>query len=128
MTASHIGTDDLTRKGRVTIAHHAETDDQNAMQVDGTALPEWVVLDTVGSALNSAGQRCLALRLLVVQEGVADRVIEWSRGYMECVQATLRFANRMSQVVIKPTSKRVSMRVAEALLRRSGPRGLEERT
>ena len=54
----------------------AETGGINAMIVDATALPEQVVDDAVMSAFRSAGQRCSALRLLAVQEDVADRVIE----------------------------------------------------
>ena len=54
----------------------AETGGINAMIVDATALPEQVVDDAVLSAFRSAGQRCSALRLLAVQEDVADRVIE----------------------------------------------------
>ena len=53
----------------------AETGGINAMIVDATALPEQVVDDAVTSAFRSAGQRCSALRLLCVQEDVADRVI-----------------------------------------------------
>ncbi|UZE48633.1 bifunctional proline dehydrogenase/L-glutamate gamma-semialdehyde dehydrogenase PutA [Rhodopseudomonas sp. P2A-2r] len=54
----------------------AETGGINAMIVDATALPEQVADDVVTSAFRSAGQRCSALRLLFVQEDVADRMIE----------------------------------------------------
>ena len=54
----------------------AETGGLNAMIVDATALPEQVVDDVVMSAFRSAGQRCSALRLLCVQEDVADKIIE----------------------------------------------------
>ena len=54
----------------------AETGGINAMIVDSTALPEQVADDVVASAFRSAGQRCSALRLLCVQDSVADRVIE----------------------------------------------------
>ena len=53
----------------------AETGGINAMIVDATALPEQVADDVVTSAFRSAGQRCSALRLLLVQEDVADRMI-----------------------------------------------------
>jgi RHH-type transcriptional regulator, proline utilization regulon repressor / proline dehydrogenase / delta 1-pyrroline-5-carboxylate dehydrogenase len=53
----------------------AETGGINAMIVDATALPEQVVDDVVMSAFRSAGQRCSALRLLCVQDDVADRII-----------------------------------------------------
>lgn len=60
----------------------AETGGINAMIVDSTALPEQVVDAVVTSAFRSAGQRCSALRLLLVHEGVADAVIEMVRGAM----------------------------------------------
>ncbi|HET7866706.1 MAG TPA: L-glutamate gamma-semialdehyde dehydrogenase, partial [Burkholderiaceae bacterium] len=60
----------------------AETGGLNAMIVDSTALPEQVVDAVVQSAFRSAGQRCSALRLLCVHEGIADAVIEMIRGAM----------------------------------------------
>jgi RHH-type proline utilization regulon transcriptional repressor/proline dehydrogenase/delta 1-pyrroline-5-carboxylate dehydrogenase len=57
-----------------------ETGGINAMIVDATALPEQVADDVVTSAFRSAGQRCSALRLLFVQEDVADRMIEMISG------------------------------------------------
>jgi len=61
----------------------AETGGLNAMLVDSTALPEQVVDDVVSSAFMSAGQRCSALRLLFLQEDIADKVIEMIIGAME---------------------------------------------
>ncbi|APE29915.1 bifunctional proline dehydrogenase/L-glutamate gamma-semialdehyde dehydrogenase [Halomonas aestuarii] len=61
----------------------AETGGMNAMIVDSTALPEQVVADVIQSAFQSAGQRCSALRVLYVQEEVADRVIEILKGAMD---------------------------------------------
>ena len=61
----------------------AETGGINAMIVDSTALPEQVVIDVVTSAFRSAGQRCSALRLLVLQEEVADRILEMLAGAMD---------------------------------------------
>ena len=58
----------------------AETGGINAMIVDATALPEQVTDDVVTSAFRSAGQRCSALRLLCVQEDVADGMIEMIEG------------------------------------------------
>src|SRR5438309_6700752 len=58
----------------------AETGGINPMIVDATALPEQVSDDVVASAFRSAGQRCSALRLLCVQEDVADRMIEMIAG------------------------------------------------
>ncbi|NCS62366.1 MAG: L-glutamate gamma-semialdehyde dehydrogenase, partial [Rhodoferax sp.] len=53
----------------------AETGGQNAMVIDSSALAEQVVGDVLASAFDSAGQRCSALRLLCVQDDVAERVI-----------------------------------------------------
>ncbi|MGP9810413.1 bifunctional proline dehydrogenase/L-glutamate gamma-semialdehyde dehydrogenase PutA [Rhodopseudomonas sp. NSM] len=58
----------------------AETGGINTMIVDATALPEQVADDVVASAFRSAGQRCSALRLLFVQDDVADRMIEMIAG------------------------------------------------
>jgi RHH-type transcriptional regulator, proline utilization regulon repressor / proline dehydrogenase / delta 1-pyrroline-5-carboxylate dehydrogenase len=63
----------------------AETGGVNAMVVDATALPEQVVDDAVISAFTSAGQRCSALRVLYVQEEIADRVINMLVGAMKCL-------------------------------------------
>ncbi len=60
----------------------AETGGANAMIVDSTALPEQVARDAVASAFQSAGQRCSALRLLCVQEDVADTMIDMVAGAM----------------------------------------------
>ena len=58
----------------------AETGGINPMIVDATALPEQVTDDVIASAFRSTGQRCSALRLLCVQEEVADRLIEMIAG------------------------------------------------
>ncbi len=64
----------------------AETGGVNAMVVDATALPEQVVDDVVASAFTSAGQRCSALRVLYLQEEIADRVIELLIGAMRVLR------------------------------------------
>jgi RHH-type transcriptional regulator, proline utilization regulon repressor / proline dehydrogenase / delta 1-pyrroline-5-carboxylate dehydrogenase len=61
----------------------AETGGLNAMLVDSTALPEQVTDDVVTSAFMSAGQRCSALRLLFLQEEIADTVIDMIAGAMD---------------------------------------------
>jgi len=63
----------------------AETGGVNAMVVDATALAEQVVDDVVTSAFTSAGQRCSALRILYVQEEIAERVIAMLIGAMRCL-------------------------------------------
>jgi RHH-type proline utilization regulon transcriptional repressor/proline dehydrogenase/delta 1-pyrroline-5-carboxylate dehydrogenase len=64
----------------------AETGGLNAMVVDATALPEQVVDDVISSAFTSAGQRCSALRILYLQEEIADRVIEMLIGAMKLLR------------------------------------------
>ncbi len=58
----------------------AETGGQNCMIVDSTALPEQVVDDVISSGFQSAGQRCSALRVLFLQEDIADKVITMLQG------------------------------------------------
>jgi len=60
----------------------AETGGQNAMIVDSSALPEQVTDDVIKSAFHSAGQRCSALRVLYVQEEIADKVEQMIAGAM----------------------------------------------
>ena len=63
----------------------AETGGQNAMIVDSSALPEQVTRDVISSAFQSAGQRCSALRVLFVQEDVANGIIKMIAGAMEAL-------------------------------------------
>jgi RHH-type proline utilization regulon transcriptional repressor/proline dehydrogenase/delta 1-pyrroline-5-carboxylate dehydrogenase len=60
----------------------AETGGQNALIVDSSALPEQVVADVLASAFDSAGQRCSALRVLCLQDDVADRVLTMVKAAM----------------------------------------------
>ncbi len=79
----------------------AETGGLNAMIVDSTALPEQVVDAVVQSAFRSAGQRCSALRLLCVHEGIADTVIEMLRGALAelCVGDPAEIATDVGPVI-----------------------------
>jgi RHH-type proline utilization regulon transcriptional repressor/proline dehydrogenase/delta 1-pyrroline-5-carboxylate dehydrogenase len=61
----------------------AETGGQNALIVDSSALPEQVVQDVLSSAFDSAGQRCSALRVLFLQEDIADKTIKMLKGAMQ---------------------------------------------
>jgi RHH-type proline utilization regulon transcriptional repressor/proline dehydrogenase/delta 1-pyrroline-5-carboxylate dehydrogenase len=61
----------------------AETGGQNAMIVDSSALSEQVIDDVIVSAFGSAGQRCSALRVLYLQEEIADRVLTMLKGAMK---------------------------------------------
>ncbi|WP_148254600.1 bifunctional proline dehydrogenase/L-glutamate gamma-semialdehyde dehydrogenase PutA [Aidingimonas lacisalsi] len=81
-TAQVINRSLASREGAPLPTLVAETGGLNAMIVDSTALPEQVVADVVHSSFQSAGQRCSALRILYLQEDVADRVIEILKGAM----------------------------------------------
>ncbi|MET3723926.1 RHH-type proline utilization regulon transcriptional repressor/proline dehydrogenase/delta 1-pyrroline-5-carboxylate dehydrogenase [Sphingomonas trueperi] len=82
-TAKKIAASLLEGDDRPLVPLIAETGGINAMIVDSTALPEQVVADVLTSAFRSAGQRCSALRLLLLQEEIAEGVIEMLRGAME---------------------------------------------
>ncbi len=64
----------------------AETGGQNSMIVDSSALPEQVTRDVVSSSFQSAGQRCSALRVLYIQDDVADEMIRMIAGAMEALK------------------------------------------
>ncbi|MDH3632474.1 MAG: bifunctional proline dehydrogenase/L-glutamate gamma-semialdehyde dehydrogenase PutA [Gammaproteobacteria bacterium] len=81
-TAMHINRN-MALHLPVTAPLIAETGGLNAMIVDSTALPEQVVRDVLASAFQSAGQRCSALRMLYLQEDVADKVLEMLFGAMD---------------------------------------------
>ncbi len=81
-TAQVIAQTLAARSGPI-IPFIAETGGINAMIVDSSALPEQVVTDVLTSAFGSAGQRCSALRLLCLQDDVADRMLHMLRGAAE---------------------------------------------
>lgn len=64
----------------------AETGGQNAMIVDSSAHLEQVVQDVLASGFDSAGQRCSALRVLCVQEEIADKLSGMLRAAMHELQ------------------------------------------
>jgi RHH-type proline utilization regulon transcriptional repressor/proline dehydrogenase/delta 1-pyrroline-5-carboxylate dehydrogenase len=65
----------------------AETGGQNVMIADSSALAEQIIDDVITSAFRSAGQRCSALRVLYIQDGIADKVIKMLHG--ACQELTL---------------------------------------
>jgi RHH-type proline utilization regulon transcriptional repressor/proline dehydrogenase/delta 1-pyrroline-5-carboxylate dehydrogenase len=83
-TAATINRNLAGREGPI-VPLIAETGGVNAMIVDATALPEQVVDDVIASAFTGAGQRCSALRVLYLQEEIADRVLEMLIGAMQCL-------------------------------------------
>ena len=80
-TAREINQGLASRTGGI-LPFIAETGGQNAMIVDSSALVEQVVVDVLNSAFGSAGQRCSALRVLFVQNEMADKLIEMLCGAM----------------------------------------------
>ena len=92
----------------------AETGGQNAMIVDSTALPEQVVRDTIRSAFASAGQRCSALRVLYVQQDIADRIIELIQGAMQEINVGLPYLHStdVGPVIDKAAQTRLLEHVA----------------
>ncbi|GAA5134408.1 bifunctional proline dehydrogenase/L-glutamate gamma-semialdehyde dehydrogenase PutA [Thalassotalea piscium] len=70
----------LAERGGDQVPLIAETGGQNCMIVDSTALAEQVVDDVISSGFQSAGQRCSALRVLFLQEDIADGVINMLKG------------------------------------------------
>jgi RHH-type proline utilization regulon transcriptional repressor/proline dehydrogenase/delta 1-pyrroline-5-carboxylate dehydrogenase len=84
-TARRIARSLLDDDSRPLVPLIAETGGINAMIVDSTALAEQVVQDVVTSAFRSAGQRCSALRLLLLQEDIADHTLEMLAGAMDAL-------------------------------------------
>ena len=94
----------------------AETAGQNAMIVDSSALLEQSVDDIMVSAFDSAGQRCSSLRVLLVQEDVADRLVELIAGAMETLRLgdPGRFETDIGPVIHAPARDRLLAHVEEA--------------
>jgi RHH-type proline utilization regulon transcriptional repressor/proline dehydrogenase/delta 1-pyrroline-5-carboxylate dehydrogenase len=92
----------------------AETGGINAMIVDATALPEQVADDVVTSAFRSAGQRCSALRLLFVQDDVADRMIEMIGGAARelLIGDPRELATHVGPVIDAEAKQRLEMHIA----------------
>ncbi|WP_312921344.1 trifunctional transcriptional regulator/proline dehydrogenase/L-glutamate gamma-semialdehyde dehydrogenase [Stutzerimonas nitrititolerans] len=92
----------------------AETGGQNAMIVDSSALTEQVVLDVVSSAFDSAGQRCSALRVLCVQEDVAERVLTMLEGAMaeHCVGNPDHLATDIGPVIDREAKDNIDKHIA----------------
>jgi RHH-type transcriptional regulator, proline utilization regulon repressor / proline dehydrogenase / delta 1-pyrroline-5-carboxylate dehydrogenase len=80
-TAKNINKTLAEREGPL-VPFIAETGGQNAMIADSSALPEQLIIDVISSAFYTAGQRCSALRVLFIQEEIADRVISMLQGAM----------------------------------------------
>jgi RHH-type proline utilization regulon transcriptional repressor/proline dehydrogenase/delta 1-pyrroline-5-carboxylate dehydrogenase len=93
----------------------AETGGQNAMIVDASALPEQVVNDVIQSAFLSAGQRCSALRVLYLQEEIAERTIKMLKGAMAelAVGDPIRLATDLGPVIDEEARRRLELHAQE---------------
>ena len=92
----------------------AETGGQNAMIVDSSALPEQVVQDAIWSAFDSAGQRCSALRVLFLQEEIADQTIAMLEGAMRelCIGNPDRLATDIGPVIDFEAQQKLQSHIA----------------
>ncbi len=113
--ARHINRS-LAAKDGMLVPLIAETGGINAMIVDATALPEQVCDDIITSAFRSAGQRCSALRVLCVQEDIADRLLELVTGATEelTVGDPRDFATQVGPVIDPEAKQRLVSYLAEA--------------
>ncbi|WP_449470548.1 trifunctional transcriptional regulator/proline dehydrogenase/L-glutamate gamma-semialdehyde dehydrogenase [Sphingobium chungangianum] len=98
----------------------AETGGQNAMIVDSSALAEQVVADVLVSAFDSAGQRCSALRILCLQEEVADRILLMLKGALREMRVGSTDALRMD---IGPVITQAAKRTIDQHIARMRERG-----
>ncbi len=107
-TAQHINHTLAARSGSI-IPFIAETGGQNCMVVDSSALLETAVDDIVLSAFGSAGQRCSALRVLYVQEDIADELIALLQGAMAelSVGNPAQFATDIGPVIDKQAQRQL---------------------
>tara|TARA_R110000868_G_scaffold392875_1_gene663686 strand:- start:366 stop:4184 length:3819 start_codon:yes stop_codon:yes gene_type:complete len=97
----------IAERGGYNVTFVAETGGQNAMIVDSSALPEQIIDDVILSAFGSAGQRCSALRVLFVQEDIADGVIHMLKGAMQevCVGDPRWLSTDVGPVIDQPSLK-----------------------
>jgi RHH-type proline utilization regulon transcriptional repressor/proline dehydrogenase/delta 1-pyrroline-5-carboxylate dehydrogenase len=95
----------------------AETGGQNAMIVDSSALPEQVVRDVLGSAFQSAGQRCSALRVLYLQDDIADHMLAMIQGGFEALNIgdPVRLSTDIGPVIDPDAQARLERHVARCI-------------
>ncbi len=93
----------------------AETGGQNVMIVDSSALPEQVTRDVIASSFQSAGQRCSALRVLFVQDDVADTMLAMIAGAMHALTVgdPRRFATDVGPVIDQGAKDALDAHAAE---------------
>jgi len=98
----------------------AETGGQNAMIVDSSALAEQVVADVIASAFDSAGQRCSALRILCLQEDVADRTLTMLKGALKELRIGRTDALRVDTGPVITAEARETIEKHIAAMRKAG--------
>jgi RHH-type proline utilization regulon transcriptional repressor/proline dehydrogenase/delta 1-pyrroline-5-carboxylate dehydrogenase len=110
--ARHINQTLAQREGAI-LPLIAETGGLNMMLTDSSALPEQVVNDVIFSAFNSAGQRCSALRVLLLQKEIAPRVTELLKGAMAELNVgdPLNLANDVGPVIDASAAKTLQAHV-----------------
>ncbi|WP_121118738.1 bifunctional proline dehydrogenase/L-glutamate gamma-semialdehyde dehydrogenase PutA [Croceibacterium ferulae] len=93
----------------------AETGGQNALIVDSSALPEQVARDVMSSAFQSAGQRCSALRVLYLQEDIADSMLAMIRGAFDALEIgdPAQLATDVGPVIDRQAQGQLSDHLAE---------------
>lgn len=92
----------------------AETGGQNAMIVDSSAQPEQVVADVLLSAFGSSGQRCSALRVLCLQEEIADPILAMLKGAMDelCIGNPAYLPTDMGPLIDKQACEHINTHIA----------------
>ncbi|GLK54583.1 RHH-type proline utilization regulon transcriptional repressor/proline dehydrogenase/delta 1-pyrroline-5-carboxylate dehydrogenase [Methylopila capsulata] len=92
----------------------AETGGQNALVADSSALLEQLTADVIASAFDSAGQRCSALRVLCLQEEIADRALAMLKGAMAELRVGPpdRLATDVGPVISADARERIEAHVA----------------
>jgi RHH-type proline utilization regulon transcriptional repressor/proline dehydrogenase/delta 1-pyrroline-5-carboxylate dehydrogenase len=110
----------LARRAGPILPFIAETGGVNAMIADSSALPEQLVADVLVSAFNSAGQRCSALRVLFLQEEIAETVIEMLAGAMAELRLgdPLRLSTDVGPVIDRAAQERLEAYI-DSLRRRA---------
>ncbi|WWO97826.1 MAG: trifunctional transcriptional regulator/proline dehydrogenase/L-glutamate gamma-semialdehyde dehydrogenase [Candidatus Dasytiphilus stammeri] len=95
----------------------AETGGINAMIVDSSALTEQAVMDIMTSAFDSAGQRCSALRLLCIQEEVAEHTLTMLRGAMAeyCIGNPDRLSTDIGPVINAEAKNNIEAHIKKML-------------
>ena len=114
-TAQKIQANLVARKNTPIATLVAETGGLNAMIVDSTALAEQVVLDMMTSAFQSAGQRCSALRIALIQESIYDEVIGLLKGAMQMLRVNQPdiFSTDVGPVIDKVAYKKIKTYLTE---------------